>query len=62
MNLSMSQCRGQCYDGASNMTGAKRGVATNMLAKKGRAVFTQSGCRGLCTSVQALARHHGYGA
>ncbi|XP_052249555.1 zinc finger MYM-type protein 1-like [Dreissena polymorpha] len=40
MNLSLSQCRGQCYDGASNMTGAKRGVATNILAKEERAVFT----------------------
>ncbi|XP_052268522.1 zinc finger MYM-type protein 1-like [Dreissena polymorpha] len=39
MNLSLSQFRGQCYDGASNMTGAKRGVATNILAKEEQAVF-----------------------
>ena len=25
MNLSMLQCRSQCYDGASNMSGAKKG-------------------------------------
>ncbi|XP_052268596.1 uncharacterized protein LOC127869976 [Dreissena polymorpha] len=40
MMLSLSQCRWQCYDGASNMTGARRGVATNILAKEERAVFT----------------------
>ncbi|XP_052271528.1 52 kDa repressor of the inhibitor of the protein kinase-like [Dreissena polymorpha] len=40
MNLSLSQCRGQCYDGASNMTGAKCGVANNILAKEMRAVVT----------------------
>ena len=27
MNLSLKNCRGQCYDGASNMTGVKKGVA-----------------------------------
>lgn len=28
INLSLSKCRGQCYDGASNMSGHKKGVAT----------------------------------
>ncbi|CAB4016715.1 zinc finger MYM-type 1-like [Paramuricea clavata] len=27
LQLSLSQCRGQCYDGASNMLGKKSGVA-----------------------------------
>ena len=27
LQLSLSQCRGQCYDGASNMRGKKSGVA-----------------------------------
>ena len=27
MNLSLSNCHGQCYDGASTMKGAKHGVA-----------------------------------
>ena len=27
MNLSLNNCHGQCYDGASNMSGAKNGVA-----------------------------------
>lgn len=30
MNLNLSQCRGQCYDGISNMAGAHSGVATQM--------------------------------
>ena len=28
MNASITDCRGQCYDGASNMSGSKNGVAT----------------------------------
>ena len=32
--LSLSNCRGQCYDGASNMSGSKKGVATNISAEK----------------------------
>ena len=38
--LSLSQCRGQCYDGASNMPGSKRGVAVQIQAKERRAVLT----------------------
>ena len=40
MSLKMSQCRGQCYDGASNMTGSKNGVATRFLAYVPRALLT----------------------
>ena len=40
MNLKLTQCRGQCYDGASNMVGCKNGVATQLLAKEKRAVLT----------------------
>lgn len=40
MNLSINNCRGQCYDGASNMSGAKSGVATNITKKEERAVYT----------------------
>ena len=38
--LSLNQCRGQCYDGASNMSGSKRGVAAQIQAKGSRAVLT----------------------
>ena len=40
MGLSVSQCRGQCYDGASNMSGKKTGVATRILSQEKRAIYT----------------------
>ena len=40
MNLSLKNCRGQCYDGASNMTGVKKGVASQISSKEPRAIFT----------------------
>ena len=40
MSLKMSQCRGQCYDGASNMAGSKRSVAAQLLAEEPRALLT----------------------
>lgn len=40
MTLSLSNCRGQCYDGASNMSGAKKGVAANISAVESRAIYT----------------------
>ena len=40
MNLSINKCRGQCYDGASNMAGAKTGVSTQIKLEEPRAIFT----------------------
>ena len=40
MNLSLAQCRGQCYDGASNMVVCRNGVATRLASKENRAVLT----------------------
>lgn len=40
MNISLSKCRGQCYDGASNMSGAKKGVAANITKQEPRAIYT----------------------
>ena len=40
MSLKLIQCRGQCYDGASNMVGCKNGVVTQLLAKEKKAVLT----------------------
>ena len=37
--LSLSQCRGQCYDGAANMAGHLNGVATRLLEEEPRALF-----------------------
>ena len=37
--LSLSKARGQCYDGASNMSGAKSGVAKQIQDEEKRAVY-----------------------
>lgn len=36
----MSRCRGQCYDGASNMSGVRNGVKTQLLRQEKRALYT----------------------
>ena len=41
--LSITMCRGQCYDGASVMTGVKGGVSTLITKEEKRAVFTHCG-------------------
>ena len=40
LNLALSKVRGQCYDGAATMSGAKSGVAMRLCAAERRAVFT----------------------
>ena len=40
MDLSLARARGQCYDGAANMSGGKSGVAKQLSDKEPRAVFT----------------------
>ena len=40
MNIKLEHCRGQCYDGASTMSGAKNGVATVIASKESRVIFT----------------------
>ena len=40
LNLCISKVRGQCYDGASNMSGIKSGVAKQILDEEKRAIFT----------------------
>ena len=40
MGLKLSKCRGQCYDGASNMAGSKTGVAARLQAEEPRALLT----------------------
>ena len=43
IKLELSKCRGQCYDGASNISGTRSGVASQFMAEK-RAVYTH--CHG----------------
>ena len=40
LNLSISNVRGPCYDGASTMSGRKSGVVTRLCSAEPRAVFT----------------------
>ena len=40
MNLKVEHCCGQRYDGASSMSGAKKGVAKKLHEEESRAVFT----------------------
>ena len=40
MNLPLSKLRGQCYDGASAMSGAKSGVAKKIQEEEPRAIYT----------------------
>ena len=40
LNLSFNKLRGQCYDGATAMSGAKSGVAKRILEIEPRALFT----------------------
>ena len=39
LNLSLQNCRGQCYDGAANMAGSRNGVATQIASEEPRAIF-----------------------
>ena len=36
LNLSLQNCRGQCYDGAANMAGSRNGVATQIASEEPR--------------------------
>ena len=40
MNIKLEHCRGQCYDGASTMSGTKKGVAKVIATKESRAIYT----------------------
>ncbi len=39
MNISISNCRVQCYDGAANMCGSSNGCSTQICAEESRAIF-----------------------
>ena len=40
LNLSMSNLRGQCYDGCSTMSGTRSSVAKSIMDEEPRAVYT----------------------
>ena len=39
-NLSIYQCRGQCYDGASSMSGRRSGMAVQIMSEEPCALYT----------------------
>ena len=57
LNVQLSQCRGQCYDGASNMSGIRSGVSTQIIKEEKQAVYThcyESCHRGNYQALQSL--------
>ena len=53
LNLSWSKCRGQCYDGASNMSGPRSGVAKRIQDEEPRALYLH--CHGHALNLAAGA-------
>ena len=52
MNLSPTQCRGQCYDWVSNMSGRRSGVATEILSEEKWTLYTHGCGHGLNLAVR----------
>ena len=40
INVRIDKCHGRCYDGTSNMSGSKSGVATKIAPLEPRALYT----------------------
>ena len=54
--ISLDNCRGQCYDGASNMLGKKSGVAKQILDIQPKAFATHCHCHSLSLSVKETTK------
>ena len=54
--LDIRECRGQCYDGATNMQSQKRGVVSFILNESPRAVATHC-CSYCCSPLAVVATH-----
>ena len=54
MNAKNADCRGQCYDGASNMHGARKGVAAIITQEESRALYTH--CYGHALNLESLTQ------
>jgi len=51
MHLALSNCRGQYYDGVSNMSGAKNGVAKQLADIEKQALHTHCYCHALTLAI-----------
>lgn len=52
LNLSINNCRGQCYDGASNMSGVRSSVVTRLAVLEPRSLYTHCYGHALNLAVQ----------
>ena len=52
LQLSLNECRGQCYDGATNMLGKNSGVATRIQSIQPKAHITHCHCYSLSLSLK----------
>ena len=56
MNLTINNCRGQCYDGGSNMSGTQSGVATRLTDLESRALYTHCYRHALNLAIQDVVK------
>ena len=56
-NLQLCHCRGQAYDGASNMAGHISGVSTRITAEKPRALYVHCLANSLNLCLQGCSRY-----
>jgi len=56
INLSLNDCRGQTYDGASNMMGKRSGVSTQILSIQPKAVAIHCQGHSLSLSVKSMTK------
>ena len=56
IQISLDNCRGQCYDGASNMLGKKSGVAKQIFEMQPKAHYSHCHCHSLSLSVKDLTK------
>ena len=57
MQLTLANCRGQTYDGASNMLGRKSGVAAKILEEQPKALPTHCHAHSLSLSVKDVCKN-----
>ena len=53
-HLGLQHCRGQAYDGTSNMMGKKSGVATKLLAEQSKVLVTHCQSHSISLAVNPL--------
>ena len=58
LSLQMSNCRGQCYDGAGSMAGCRTGVATTIQQQEPRALYTHCYGHALNLAVQDYVKNN----